>query len=116
MLVTPEANRRNQKQALAVAALVAVGAGVWGWIFPALWLLLGLSPLTYWWLRRRSLRRMAVMQQLKDDWLNAGMCTNMVVLNEAQGVETYPDRDFQYPGSRRRCMTARISIDSGFVR
>ncbi len=69
MLVTPEANSRNQRQALVVAALVAVAVGFWGWFSSPLWLLLGLSPLTYWWIRRRCLRRLAVMQQpFPDEW------------------------------------------------
>ena len=69
MLVTPETNRRNQRQALAAAGLVAMGTGVWGWIAAPLWLLLALSPFTYWLLRRRTLRRLAVMQQpFPDAW------------------------------------------------
>jgi Mlc titration factor MtfA (ptsG expression regulator) len=63
MLVTPEANGRNQRQALVTAGLVALAAGFLGWLSPALWLLLGLSPLSYWLVRRRCLRRVAVMQQ-----------------------------------------------------
>lgn len=63
MLVTPEADRRNWWQALAAAVLVAWAAGLLGWAAPALWLLLGLSPFAYWWVRRRMLRRVAVMQQ-----------------------------------------------------
>src|SRR5512147_918442 len=63
MLVTPEADRVNQRQALVAALMVAVVAGFLGWHSPALWLLLALSPFTYWWVRRRCLRRMAVMRQ-----------------------------------------------------
>ena len=63
MIVSPESNRRNQRQALMAGGLVAVAAGLLGWLSPALWMLLGVSPFTYWWLRRRCLRRMAVMQQ-----------------------------------------------------
>ena len=63
MLVTPEANGRNQRQALVAAGLVAWAVGLFGWLSPALWLLLGLIPFTYWWVRRRYLRRIAVMQQ-----------------------------------------------------
>ena len=69
MLVTPEANRRNRRQALIVAGLVAWATGLLGWISPALWILLGLSPFAYWWVRRRCHRRMAVMQQpFPDRW------------------------------------------------
>ena len=69
MLVTPEANRRNRHQALIVAVLVAWATGLLGWIFPALWVLLGLSPFAYWWVRRRYLRRMAVLlQPFPDRW------------------------------------------------
>jgi Mlc titration factor MtfA (ptsG expression regulator) len=63
MIVTPEDNRRNQRQALVAAGLVALAAGLLGWLSPVLWILLGVSPFTYWWLRRRCIRRMAVMQQ-----------------------------------------------------
>ncbi len=69
MLVTPEANRRNRRHALIVAALVAWATGLFGWVFPALWLLLGLSPFAYWWIRRRYLRRKAVLHQpFPDRW------------------------------------------------
>ena len=69
MLVTPEADRRNQRQALVAAGLVAWAAGLLGWLSPALWILLGLIPFTYWWVRRRYLHRMAVMQQpFPDQW------------------------------------------------
>lgn len=63
MLVTPETDHRNQRHA-RVGALVTAGVAGWlGWLFPVLWLLLGLSPVVYWWVRRPCLRRMAVMQQ-----------------------------------------------------
>jgi Mlc titration factor MtfA (ptsG expression regulator) len=69
MIVTTEANRRNQRQALVATALVAWAAGLLAWLSPALWLLLGLIPFTYWWVRRRCLRRVAVMQQsFPDHW------------------------------------------------
>ena len=63
MLVTLEVQRRIRQQALMVALLVAWGAALLGWASSPLWLLLGLSPFSYWWVRRRCLRRMAVMQQ-----------------------------------------------------
>jgi Mlc titration factor MtfA (ptsG expression regulator) len=69
MIVTAEANRGNQRQALVATALVAWAAGLLAWLSPALWLLLGLIPFTYWWVRRRCLRRVAVMQQsFPDHW------------------------------------------------
>ncbi|TAJ10775.1 MAG: hypothetical protein EPO61_00395 [Nitrospirae bacterium] len=69
MLVTPEANGRNQRQALVAAGLVVLAGGVVGWLSPPLWLLLGLSPLIYWLVRRRCLRRVAVMRQpFPEDW------------------------------------------------
>ena len=69
MLVTPGANRRNRRQALIAAGLVAWATGLLGWAFPVLWILLGLSPFTYWWVRRRCHRRVAVMRQpFPDRW------------------------------------------------
>lgn len=67
MLLTTEANSRNQRQALVAAGLVAWAAGLLGWLSPPLWLLLGLSPLTYWWVRQRCLRRMTITQQPFSD-------------------------------------------------
>jgi MtfA peptidase len=63
MLVTPEAQRLNQRQALVATILVAGTAGWLTWLFPLLWPLLGLCPFAYWWVRRPCLRRMAVMRQ-----------------------------------------------------
>jgi hypothetical protein len=63
MLVTPEGNQRNQWHAIAVVGLTAVAVGVVGWFFHPLLLLLVLCPLIYWLLRRRCLRRLAVMKQ-----------------------------------------------------
>jgi MtfA peptidase len=69
MLVTPETDRRNQRQALLAAGLVALTAIFLGSLSPALWILLGLSPFLYWWIRRRCLRRMAVMRlPFPDQW------------------------------------------------
>jgi MtfA peptidase len=69
MLVTAEADRRNRWQALITAVLVAWGAALLGWAFWPLWILLGLSPYSYWLVRRRLLRRQVVMRQpFPDDW------------------------------------------------
>ncbi|MEC4890475.1 MAG: zinc-dependent peptidase [Nitrospira sp.] len=69
MLVTPDSHRRNRRQAFVVAALVAWGAILLGWAAPPFWLLLSLSPLSYWWVRRRALRRAAVMRQpFPEEW------------------------------------------------
>ncbi|MEO6546299.1 MAG: zinc-dependent peptidase [Nitrospiraceae bacterium] len=69
MIATLEMNGLNRRQALVVAGLVAWAVGLLVWLVPALWLLLGLSPLSYWWVRRRYLRRVTVMQQpFPDEW------------------------------------------------
>jgi hypothetical protein len=63
MLVTPEGNARNRRLALGAAGVAALAAGWLGWLFPPVWLLLVLSPVAYRWVRRRCLRRLAVMRQ-----------------------------------------------------
>jgi hypothetical protein len=63
LIVTAEPNARNQRQALVVAGLVAWAAGLLVWLSPSLWFLLGLSPCSYWWVRRRCFRRVAVIEQ-----------------------------------------------------
>ncbi len=69
MIVTPDANRRNRREAIVAAVLVAVISGWWGWMSPPLWFLLGLSPFIYWWVRRRCLRRLAVLAQpFPEQW------------------------------------------------
>ena len=67
MLVTEEAQRRNLRQALVAALLTAWAAALLGLVSPALWLLLGLAPFAYWWVRRRCFRRMVVMRQAFPD-------------------------------------------------
>ena len=80
-------NGRNRRQAFVVAGLVAWAAGLLVWLAPALWLLLGLSPLSYWWVRRRYLRRVTVMQQpFPDEWERI-LCTHVaffVALNDTE--------------------------------
>lgn len=63
MLVTPESNRRNRQFALAFTGAVALVAVVAGWFFLPSLLLLCLSPVVYWLLRRRCLRRLKVASQ-----------------------------------------------------
>ena len=47
MLVTPEMNARNRREALIAAGLAALAAGWLGWLLPPLCLLLVLSPFTF---------------------------------------------------------------------
>ena len=69
MIVTPEGNRRNQRQALMAGWAGGPGGGIVGLALPCSMDSAGVSPFTYWWLRRRCLRRMAVMQQpFPDQW------------------------------------------------
>lgn len=63
MLVTPEVQHRNQRQAFTATFLVAGTAGWLTLLFPPLWPLFGICPLAYWWIRRPCLRRIAVMRQ-----------------------------------------------------
>ncbi len=63
MLVTPERNRRNRQDALAVTILMAVTSGIVGWFFHPALIVLGLCPFVYRRLRRRCLRRLAVINQ-----------------------------------------------------
>ncbi len=63
MLVTPDINARNRREAIVAAGLVALAAAWLGWLISPLWLLIVLSPLAYWWARRRCLRRLAIMAQ-----------------------------------------------------
>ncbi len=63
MLVTAEMDRHNRNQSLALAGAAAVVSAVAGWFYLPVLLTLGLSPLIYWLLRRRCVRRMKIMQQ-----------------------------------------------------
>ncbi len=63
MLITPEANRRNRNHAVALAGATALMSVVVGWCCHAALLALFLSPLIYWLVRRRCLRRLRIMQQ-----------------------------------------------------
>ncbi len=57
MLVTAEADRRNFRQALTVAAATAVTGGILGWLYTPCLVLLLLAPGVFWLLRRRCSRR-----------------------------------------------------------
>ncbi len=64
MLVTLEGNRRNRNHAFALAGATAVTSVVAGWFWHPVLLSLGLSPLIYWLVRRRCVRRLRIMEQL----------------------------------------------------
>jgi len=69
MLVTPKSNRRNRNQALAVAGGAAAISLAVGWFFQPPLLTLVISPLVYWLVRRRCLRRLKIMEQpFPDSW------------------------------------------------
>ena len=69
MIVTPERNRRNRQDALTVVVLMAVATGVVGWFVPPVLVVLGLCPFVFRRLRRRCLRRLAVIEQpLPEHW------------------------------------------------
>ena len=63
MLMTAEHDRRNRRRAVELAGVVAVAAAVAGCFSPLSFLLLGLCPFAYWCVRRRCLRRLAIMRQ-----------------------------------------------------
>jgi MtfA peptidase len=69
MLVTPEQNRCNQRQALLAAASVGILAAVAGWFSPPLLVGLLLCPFVWWLIRRGCRRRLRVMNQpFPRDW------------------------------------------------
>jgi Mlc titration factor MtfA (ptsG expression regulator) len=63
MLVTAASNRRNRKNAVALAGATGAIAAVAGWFWPPALLALALCPLIYWLARRNCLRRLRVMKQ-----------------------------------------------------
>lgn len=63
MIVTPERNRRNRQTALTVVILMIVTSGIAGWFFHPALVVLGLCPFVFRRLRRRCLRRLAVIKQ-----------------------------------------------------
>jgi Mlc titration factor MtfA (ptsG expression regulator) len=63
MLVSPESDRRNRNLALALAGVIALAPAVAAWFSALALLFLVLSPITYWLVRRRCLRRLRIMRQ-----------------------------------------------------
>jgi len=63
MLVTPELNAHNRREALLATGLVTIAAVWLGWLIPVLWPVILLIPFVYWLVRRRCLRRLTVMAQ-----------------------------------------------------
>lgn len=63
MLVTPDSNRRNRNHAFALAGAVAVTFLVVGWFCHPVLLFVGFSPLTYWLVRHRCVRRLRIMER-----------------------------------------------------
>ena len=63
MLVTPEKNRRNRTEAIAVAAASALASICASWFWSPALLFLPLCSLIYWLLRRRCVRRLRIMAQ-----------------------------------------------------
>ncbi len=63
MLVTPESNRHNQRAALLLAGLVMLAISAFGYFQPWLLLALPLGLFVHWLVRRRTRRRLRIMQQ-----------------------------------------------------
>jgi Mlc titration factor MtfA (ptsG expression regulator) len=63
MLVTPESDQRNRKQALTATGAIALAVGVAGLVHYPLLLIAGMCPIIYWLFRRRYLRRLAAMDR-----------------------------------------------------
>ena len=61
MLVSPESNRENQRVAIALAVATVVLIGACAFLNPAFLLGLPLALLVYWWLRKRTRRRISVL-------------------------------------------------------
>jgi MtfA peptidase len=60
MLVTPEIDRHNHRYSLVAATFFAIGAGFLGLLYIPLLPTMAFTPLVYWLIRCRCLRRMAV--------------------------------------------------------
>ncbi len=63
MLITPERNHHNQVQATVAAGLLALLVFLASWFHPLVLLGLGLFPLVWYLVRRRTLRRLAAMRR-----------------------------------------------------
>jgi Mlc titration factor MtfA (ptsG expression regulator) len=63
MLVTPEYNRRNRAQALALTGVTAVACATASWVSLYALLSFALCPVVYWFARRQCLRRSWIMRQ-----------------------------------------------------
>lgn len=63
MLVTPESNRENRNHALTIVGVMAATCAVASWYYPPVLASLCFCPFIYWWVRRRCLRRLAIMRQ-----------------------------------------------------
>jgi MtfA peptidase len=63
VLVTPEIDRQNRRQALKAGIVIAAVAGVSGWLYPPLLVALAFAPIAYWLFRRRCLRRIAIARR-----------------------------------------------------
>jgi len=63
MLVTPETNRSNQRLAVGVAVAIVVVCVALAWFRPWALVGVGMSPMAFWWIRRKFWRRLRVMAQ-----------------------------------------------------
>ena len=69
MLVTTELARQNQRLAVGVSVVALVIVLAAGFLSPALWLAVPLVGLLYWWIRRKTVRRLAVTDQpFPESW------------------------------------------------
>ncbi len=69
MLVTPELNRRNRNVALVLAGSIFLAVVSFGYFKPMFLLAIPLAPAAHWFARRRTLRRIDVMQlPFPDEW------------------------------------------------
>jgi Mlc titration factor MtfA (ptsG expression regulator) len=100
MLVTPKSNRRNRNQAFAVAGGAAAMSLAVGWFFPLALLSLGVAPFVYWFVRRRCVRRLEIMEQpFPDSW-------EKVLQSHVAFFRALPD-----PGKERFRQLVKIFLD-----
>lgn len=62
MLITPEINRRNRRFAFILAAIVAISSILVGFFFWPAFFFVAIGLPVYWYIRRRTVRRMVVMR------------------------------------------------------